>query len=380
MPLKNLRRNPINSSVTSVAITDESHTVAELDFLTGVYGFILEERPIAGSVTVVTDNTAATPYTIVTTSPLPGQVFVDFNENRGICIFNSADDGDVVLVSYSGAGANNSIENFRAIADEEITTQVTAKKDTSGGFVGLTLFKINFKNALNTVTSFFTNSNTTERTYTFPNKSGTVAMLDDITSPDVAGAINAAAEKTTLADSDRIPLTDSAASFALKWLSFANLKVVLKAYFDTLYAPVSTVGSYYANTQTGYGSTATKIPYFTNEPTNTPNSQFTMSNSATDGLSITILVAGVYSFSFCEDSGGQYIGLSLNASSVTTNIESLAVGEVLCISSVPSGGGVAEQVSITRRFAVNDVIRPHTQGGAAINAGRCNFMCERVAA
>ncbi|MBI3632741.1 MAG: hypothetical protein HY226_00455, partial [Candidatus Vogelbacteria bacterium] len=59
--------------------------------------------------------------------------------------------------------------------------QITSGKDTSDGYVGLTLFKINFKNNANTSTSFFTNANTTARTYTFPDKNGTVAMTSDIT-------------------------------------------------------------------------------------------------------------------------------------------------------------------------------------------------------
>ncbi|MCX5875316.1 MAG: hypothetical protein NT087_03260 [Deltaproteobacteria bacterium] len=53
-------------------------------------------------------------------------------------------------------------------------------KDTSGGVVGLTLFKINFKNALNTFTSFFTNANTAARTYTFQDRDGTVADNTDL--------------------------------------------------------------------------------------------------------------------------------------------------------------------------------------------------------
>jgi hypothetical protein len=57
--------------------------------------------------------------------------------------------------------------------------QATSAKDATGGYVGLTLFKINFKNVLNTFTSFFTNSNTAARTYTFPDKDGTVAMTSD---------------------------------------------------------------------------------------------------------------------------------------------------------------------------------------------------------
>ncbi len=50
----------------------------------------------------------------------------------------------------------------------------------SGKYHNVTLFKINFKNALNTITSFFTNANTVSRTYTFPDTDGTVALTSDI--------------------------------------------------------------------------------------------------------------------------------------------------------------------------------------------------------
>lgn len=59
--------------------------------------------------------------------------------------------------------------------------EATANKNASGGYAGLTLFKINFRNAANTFTNFFTNATTAARTYTFPDKDGTVAMTSDIT-------------------------------------------------------------------------------------------------------------------------------------------------------------------------------------------------------
>lgn len=59
--------------------------------------------------------------------------------------------------------------------------EVTTNKDATGGYVGLTLFKINFKNVANTFTSFFTNSNTAARTYTFKDADGTIAFTSDIT-------------------------------------------------------------------------------------------------------------------------------------------------------------------------------------------------------
>jgi len=53
-----------------------------------------------------------------------------------------------------------------------------------------------------------------------------------------AAIVHAATEKTTPADADELGLIDSAASYVLKKLTWANLKATLKTYFDTLYQPV----------------------------------------------------------------------------------------------------------------------------------------------
>jgi hypothetical protein len=52
---------------------------------------------------------------------------------------------------------------------------------------------------------------------------------------NVGTAIYGATAKTTMADADQLPLIDSAASNALKKITYANLKVAFKAYTDTLY-------------------------------------------------------------------------------------------------------------------------------------------------
>lgn len=57
---------------------------------------------------------------------------------------------------------------------------LSSNKDATGGYVGLTLFKINFKNAANTFTSFLTNTNTAARTYLFQDKDYTVADNADV--------------------------------------------------------------------------------------------------------------------------------------------------------------------------------------------------------
>lgn len=87
-------------------------------------------------------------------------------------------DADEVAITDSASGYGNSRitwANFKA----GIKTYMDTFKDVTGGYVGMTLFKINFKNAADTFTSYFTNTNTASRTYTFPDKSGTVAMTDD---------------------------------------------------------------------------------------------------------------------------------------------------------------------------------------------------------
>jgi hypothetical protein len=80
-------------------------------------------------------------------------------------------------------------DNFAAakaeIEDLQLTKETASNKDVSGGYVGLTLFKINIKNALGTITSFFTNSNTTPRTYTTIDASGTIPLY----SSDISGLI-----------------------------------------------------------------------------------------------------------------------------------------------------------------------------------------------
>jgi hypothetical protein len=82
--------------------------------------------------------------------------------------------------------------------------------------------------------------------------------LDGVSSgADVTGAaIHDAAVKTTPVDADTIGLIDSAASNVLKKLSWANLKVTLKPYFDTLYVvPSQTQGTW----DTGINTTESSI-------------------------------------------------------------------------------------------------------------------------
>ncbi len=171
-----------------------------------------------------------------------------------------------------------------AITELDNEKIAVATKDASGGVVGLTTWKINFRNAANTFTSWFVNAATAARTYTFPDKDGTVAMLSDITGTNsgtntgdetvttVGALINGATAKATPVDADFVGLMDSAASNVLKKLSWANVKATLKTYFDTLY------------------STATGVETLTNKTLTTPvvNGYTEGANVANTGTAYTI--------------------------------------------------------------------------------------------
>lgn len=74
----------------------------------------------------------------------------------------------------------------------------------------------------------------TERT-----KLSGIATGADVTATALPAAVAAASAKTTPVDADTMPLTDSAASNALKKVTWANIKATLKTYYDTLYATVT---------------------------------------------------------------------------------------------------------------------------------------------
>lgn len=54
----------------------------------------------------------------------------------------------------------------------------------------------------------------------------------------IAPATHAATSKSSPVDADELPLADSAASFVLKKLTFANLKAFIKSYLDGVYEPL----------------------------------------------------------------------------------------------------------------------------------------------
>lgn len=221
----------------------------------------------------------------------------------------------------------------------------------------------------------------------------TAAKMADTAIPD---KIHAASSKTTPIDADELALVDSAASNALKNMTWGNLKAAIKAYFDSLYvgltgnqtiAGVKTFSSQpifpsqsmvRLNTANGYGSTNTKIRRFTNTVTNR-GTDISYTDSATLGASFTINTAGVYAICFTDQyNAAGDMGLSLNTTTPTTAIQLCAAVQILAWTStaVTGYGGC---VSWTGFLSEGDVIRAHcggTASGAVTNG--CQFTITRT--
>lgn len=146
-----------------------------------------------------------------------------------------------VELRYTAYAAGNNLtkdDNLASVgnvatARTNLGAEESAKKDASGGYAGLTLFKLNMRNVANTFTSWFTNTNTAARTYTLPDKDGTVAMISEV---------HDSSTKTPV-DADELGVIDSAASWVQKKVTLTNFKAFLKTYFDGLYAPVGSTST-----------------------------------------------------------------------------------------------------------------------------------------
>lgn len=132
-----------------------------------------------------------------------------------------------------------------------------------------------------------------------------------------------------------------------------------------------------ADTHAGYGSTDTKIPYFSNVRVNVDTAgAITVVNDSTNGCKITINTADYYTISFnMAPSAASYFGVSLNSTQLTTNIESITDSNRLCRTFASATETM--HTSVRTWLAVNDVVRPHAAGSAAFIASASNFSITR---
>ena len=104
--------------------------------------------------------------------------------------------------------------------------QDLSEKNASDGYVGLSGFQIAIKNHLNTITSFFANYNTGgSRTYTFPDKSMTVAGTDDI--PDISGKEDSSNKVTTFTGNETSTTKIPVVKAIIDYFTTSRIKTLL---------------------------------------------------------------------------------------------------------------------------------------------------------
>jgi hypothetical protein len=113
----------------------------------------------------------------------------------------------------------------------------------------------------------------------------------------------------------------------------------------------------------GYGSTNTAIRRWTNVVSNTGD--MTLTQSSTNGDSITIGSTGLYSIHYTDQfSGSSSAGISVNSNQLTTDILSITSGHRVAVGDSPSANRIA-QAHTTLLLTAGDVVRAHTDTGAS---------------
>lgn len=132
--------------------------------------------------------------------------------------------------------------------------ELSSNKDATGGYAGLTNYKINIRNTANTITSFLSNSNTVSRNYVLPDRDGVIADATDIAtrapvnSPTFTGTVNiptgaiiSGYAQTASPTLSGVPLTPTAA------VDTNNSQIASTAYvINQGYLKSSVAGSTYA--------------------------------------------------------------------------------------------------------------------------------------
>ncbi len=90
---------------------------------------------------------------------------------------NSSDATLLARANHTGTQAISTVSGLQTALDAK---EAAANKDASGGYAGLTGYKLDLKNNAGTFTSLLQNTNTAIRNYTLPDRSITIAGVDDV--------------------------------------------------------------------------------------------------------------------------------------------------------------------------------------------------------
>jgi len=134
------------------------------------------------------------------------------------------------------------------------------------------------------------------------------------------------------------------------------------------------------DTANGYGSTASnKIRRFSNVRDNIGTDIEYVDDSA-NGARFVVKSSGIYHISYSDNATSvTSMGISKNASSLTTGIASLSSSEILAIGvASDSGSGRTDNVAWQGYLTAGDIVRPHTDGTAAGFNATVNFTISKV--
>jgi len=133
------------------------------------------------------------------------------------------------------------------------------------------------------IAPMLTGNTETDIAVTYQDSDGTIDFV--VSSTLVADRIHAATSKATPVDADELGLADSAASFVLKKLTWANLKATLKTYFDGFYGLLASTNLWTGtNTFKRAGALFVEVTgAATNALTQVLNLKGTSSGAVTDG-------------------------------------------------------------------------------------------------
>jgi hypothetical protein len=254
--LSDARLNPRTNAVAWRVMDPETHTIAEFDFCPGQYGFQLQDSVQQTTLTLTENVTGGTEFELVLTAPNVGQCYVNYA--NGICVFNVADLGkEVNSNAYNGGGSNANIVNLGLLASFSGKTT----DDLDEGVTNLYANATSIPAIINAAAAKTTPVDADivgigDSAASFGLKKLTFANLFLWIVTKIFGLTG----KTTPVDADQLLITDSAASNVGKSLTWANLKATLKTYFDTLY-PTYTTPTSVTPVFTGFGTVSALTAY-----------------------------------------------------------------------------------------------------------------------
>ena len=128
----------------------------------------------------------------------------------------------------------------------------------------------------------------------------------------------------------------------------------------------------------GYGSTNTAVRRFTNT-VKTQGTDITYVDSAVNGATFTVNVAGVFAISYTDNfTGGAYGGISVDSTQLNINITAINQANRLAMFAAPAAD-YPTSCAVTVYLAAGQVIRIQGNGTTGSSQNQASFVMTRVA-